>query len=541
MYNIYIDLKSEVLVKKYSSSFELQNKILSGVQKLADNVSTTLGPMGRNVIIYNKGQAPIITKDGVTVARSVHLKDEFENLGAQIVKQASGRTNSQAGDGTTTSTVLTRAMLESGFAGIENNHSVTSIKKGMDHAKELVLDHIRNISSSMKSLDDIRHVAYISSNGDDEITGIISQAVTTIGKGGSITIEEARSNNTTLDLMEGFSFDSGYAAQAFVNEERLNVCRLENPIFLLTDEKLEFVDQILPALEIAAREGRPFVIVADDIEGQALAALIMNTMRGSMKVAAIKAPRYGEERRQLMNDLAITLGAKYYSQIAGTGLASSQITLDDFGSAKSITIRKSDTTIVGGQGDPQNISDRLTSVESEISQETSEASLRVLLERKARLVSGIAVIRVGAPTEVEMVEKKHRFEDALEAVRSAQEEGYIPGGGLSLWGIAKALPAPPSSEGKSFEYGFNTVLSALTAPLQLLCKNAQVDLEEVTSKVVFNTETGEYCGFDFKQGRHVDMLKAGIIDPAKVTRCALENAVSVAGTLLTTNAAIVEE
>ena len=528
--------------KKYSNYCELQNKILSGVEKLAQNVATTLGPKGRNVIISNKGSSPIITKDGVTVAKSVDLEDPFENLGAQIVKQASARTNSEAGDGTTTSTVLTRSMLVHGFSGIEQNRSVSQIKMGMDCAKDLAIEQIRNISTSMRTIDDIEHVAFISSNGDREITNIITQAVTAIGKGGSITIEEARSNKTTLDLMEGFSFDSGYAAQAFVNDERSNSCRYENPIFLLTDERLEFVEQILPSLEIAAREGRPFVIIADDIEGQALAALIMNTVRGSMKVVAIKAPRYGEERRQIMHDLSVTLGAKYFTQIGGQGLAGSNISLDDFGSAKTIQIKKHSTTIVGGHGDPEGIQKRLASVQSEISQENSDVNLAILLERKNRLVSGIAVIRVGAPTEVEMVEKKHRLEDALEAVRSAQEEGYVPGGGTTLWGIAGELQLPDAdSKEDSFVYGFEVVRSALRAPLETLCSNAQSKKEEVFAGMLFDIEGETFIGYDFNAGLHVDMISSGIIDPAKVTRCALENAVSVAGTLLTTSAAIVEE
>lgn len=528
--------------KTYSNHCELQNKILNGVQKLAQNVATTLGPKGRNVIISNKGSAPIITKDGVTVARSVDLADPFENLGAQIVKQASARTNTEAGDGTTTSTVLTRSMLVHGYSGIEQNRSVSLIKMGMECAKDQAVQQIKEISTSMRTVEDIEHVAYISSNGDREITNILVRAITSIGKGGSISIEEARSNKTSLELMEGFSFDSGYAAQAFVNEERLNICKYENPIFLLTDERLEFVEQILPSLEIAARENRPFVIVADEIEGQALAALIMNTVRGSMKVAAIKAPRYGEERRQIMNDLAITLGAKYFTQIGGQGLANSQVTLNDFGSARSILIKKNSTTIIGGHGNPEEIQHRLDAVESEITQEDTDSLLEILLERKNRLVSGIAVIRVGAPTEVEMIEKKHRLEDALEAVRSAQEEGYVPGGGLALWGIANNIDLPDSERNEdSFVYGFEVVRSALRSPLETLCTNAQVKKEDVSTGLSFDVETSSYIGFDFAHDVHVDMIASGIIDPAKVTRCALENAVSVAGTLLTTSAAIVEE
>lgn len=529
---------------KYSSSFELREKLLSGVNKLSDTVASTLGPRGHNVIIRRSGHgAPIITKDGVTVANSISFEDHFEDLGAQVVKQATSKTNTEAGDGTTTSTVLTQAMLQGGFSILGENVSVSHLKAGMTNARNDAVALLKSFSREMSSIDDIRHVAYVSSNGDTEITDMICEAVSSIGKGGSITIEEARSNTTSLELLEGFSFDSGYAATAFVTDDRLNVCRYENPLFLITDERIETVDQILPSLEIAAREARPFIIIADDIEGQALAALIMNSVRGSMKVAAIKAPRYGEERRQIMSDLAVTVDAKYFNHHSGETLANTTISISDFGSARSILVRKGSTTIVGGTGDAAAITTRVSLIEDEVRMETSESVLRSLLERKNRLVSGIAVIKVGAPTELEMVEKKHRIEDALEAVRSAQEEGYIPGGGLSLFAASQTI-RPPDLEGThsdSYVLGYNVVKDALAAPMAKLCQNSSVDFEQIKSEFRYESGTDSFIGFDFSSECHVDMVSAGIIDPTKVARCAVENAVSVSSTLLSTSVAIIEQ
>lgn len=530
------------MTNQYSSSEQLKEKLLAGVNRLADIVSTTLGPKGHNVIIKKSSKVnPIITKDGVTVANSITFEDHFENLGAQVVKQATSKTNSQAGDGTTTSTVLTQAMLQNGFCLINDKVSVAHVKSGMEMARNDAISLLKSISRDMNSLSEIRHVAKVSSNGDKEITEMICEAVSSIGKGGSITIEEARSNRTTLSLLEGFSFDSGYAASAFVTDERLAVCKYENPLFLITDEKIDMVEQILPSLEIAAREGRPFIIIADEIEGQALAALIMNSIRGSMKVAAVKSPRYGEERRQLVRDLSIAVGAKYFNHGTGETLASSNVSLNDFGSAKSIVIRKGETTIVGGHGSSEDISDRLARIDSEIEQALDEDELRVLLERKNRLVSGIAVIHVGAPTELEMIEKKHRIEDALEAVRSAQEEGYVPGGGLSLHIAAKNISLDKEAVSEGYRVGYEIVKSSLTAPTKKLCQNSYLDYEEVSSGFQYDLESVKFVGFDFGQEVHVDMIEEGIIDPTKVTRCAIENAVSVASTLLSTSVAIVEE
>jgi len=524
--------------KQFSSAAELRQKILNGVNTLADNVSMTLGPKGRNVIIHRTGMQPLITKDGATVAKFVDLEDPFENIGAQLVKQASSRTNIDAGDGTTTSTILTRAFLREGIEGLTPDVSVADIKIGMTRALEYVKSSLSEVSKQISSLDDIRHVALVSSNGDDEIADIITTAVSSIGRGGSITIEEARSNKTSLDLLEGFKFDSGYAAQAFITDDRLAICRYENPVFLLTDSKLASLDEVLPALEIAARENRPFVIIADDVEGQALAALIMNSMRGTMKVAAVKSPKYGEERRQLMADLAASLGAKYFC--VGMGHSLKDVSLEDFGSAKSIEIKKNYTTIVGGMGPPDEIRARIEKIDSVMREESSMVELEVLQERKNRLVSGVAVIKVGAPTEVEMLEKKHRVEDALEAVRSAQQEGIIPGGGMMFYHLSEIINLTADEDSPGVRLGIDILRRGLKEPLQILAANAQIGLDEVLKNMHVDAPSGEFRGYDFYNLGHVDMFQAGIIDPAKVARCAVENAVSVASTLLTTNAAIVD-
>ena len=524
--------------KQFSSDDELRQKILKGVNTLADNVSATLGPKGRNVIIHRSGEKPLITKDGVTVAKFVDLEDPFENIGAQLVKQASHRTNLDAGDGTTTSTVLTRAFLREGAAILTPEVSVSNLKAGMTRALADVKAFLKSASQQVKSIDDIRHIALISSNGDAEIADIITTAVSSIGRGGSITIEEARSNKTSLDLLEGFKFDSGLAAQAFVTDERLAICRYDDPLFLLTDSKLNSLEEILPALEIAAREGRPFVLVADEIEGQALAALIMNTMRGTMKVAAVKSPKYGEERRQLMSDLAVSLGAKYFS--AGMGHSLREASLEDFGSARNIVISKNNTTIVGGLGHPEEIASRVEKVDALMNDEDSLVELESLQERKNRLVSGVAVIKVGAPTEVEMVEKKHRIEDALEAVRSAQQEGVIPGGGLMLYHISENISSAYADDPAGVRLGLDVVREGLKEPLRVLARNAQVDISDVVRGIDVDVEDRKFTGYNFYNLEHVDMIEQGIIDPTKVARCAIENAISVASTLLTTNAAIVE-
>ena len=513
---------------------ELRNKVLEGVNTLADYVATTLGPKGQNVLIQQKGKRPFVTKDGVTVAHHVNFEDPHVNAGAEVVKQVSAMTNAEAGDGTTTSTVLAREILNQANKHISSGTSPIEIKRGLELCLQEATEVIKEISSPISSADDIKHIATISANNDQVIGNLVATAVDKVGKNGTVTIEEARSLETSLDLVEGFRFDSGYAATAFVTDDRRAVCRYEDPIFLITDEKVSQVNQILPALEIAARENRPFVIVAEEVEGQALAALIMNTMRGSMKVAAVKAPRYGEERRAIMSDLAISTGAKFFQQSLGHNLT--EVSLTDFGKAASVEITKNTTTVVDGEGDYEKVDETIEKIKVEIQQTEDIHEASRLQERVTRLSSGVAIIRVGASSEVEMIEKKHRIEDALEAVRSAQQEGIVPGGGMTLLRVSNTItPNFPTEEQGA---ALSIFRKALEAPFRTMSLNAGLSPEVSILKV---ENVGTWDGINFSCGKVADLKVAGVLDPAKVTRCALKNAVSVAGTLLLTNHSIVEQ
>ncbi len=522
--------------KHYCSEEELREKLSEGIRVLSENVGSTLGPKGRNVIIRQKGGKPFITKDGVTVAKFVDLDDPAMDVAAQIVKEASAKTNIEAGDGTTTSTILAGAIFLAADQALNSSPpaNATDLKRGIDKAVAAVVQELNNRSRPISSKKDIAHIASLSANNDRVIGELISEAVDKVGKNGSITIREAKSVDTTLDLVEGFRFDSGYAAGAFVTDERRKVVNYDDPMFLITDSKLDRVEQILPALEIAARESRPFVIIADEIEGQALAALIMNTVRGSMKVVAVKAPRYGETRRSIMSDLALTTGARFFRKSEGDDL--SKPNLVDFGSSKSVEIGQSVTTIVGGEGNLAKIEEHIEDLKQDIKNEESIDECHRIQERITRLASGIAVIKVGAHTEVEMIEKKHRIEDALEAVRSAQLEGVVPGGGITLLSIARSLEVETDNRDQS--WGVEIVKEAICAPIVKMSENSGLDAHSVLSKL---REIEEHSiGMDFSTGELVDFFDSGIIDPAKVTRCALQNAASVAGTLITTNFAVLE-
>ena len=513
---------------------ELRNKVLDGVNTLADYVATTLGPKGQNVLIHQKDRRPFVTKDGVTVAHNVSFEDPHMNAGAEVVKQVSAMTNAEAGDGTTTSTVLAREILVQANKHIASGTSPIEIKRGLEQCLSEAVQVISEISQPISSAEDVKHIATISANNDVTIGSLVATAVDEVGKDGTVTIEEARSLETTLDLVEGFRFDSGYAATAFVTDERRGTCRYENPMFLITDTKVDQVNQILPALEIAARESRPFVIVAEEVEGQALAALIMNTMRGSMKVAAVKAPRYGEERRAIMSDLAISTGAKFFQQSMGHNLT--DVSLVDFGKAASVEITKNTTTVVDGEGDYEKVDETIEKIKVEIQQTDDIHEAGRLQDRVTRLSSGVAIIRVGASSEVEMIEKKHRIEDALEAVRSAQQEGIVPGGGMTLLRVSNTINPNFASEDQAS--AFPIFKRALEAPFRTMALNAGL----VPDVVMLRVEGAkDFEGVNFSTGETEDLKVSGVLDPAKVTRCALKNAVSVAGTLLLTNHSIVHE
>ena len=520
------------MTTKLENGWALRNKVLEGVNTLADYVAATLGPKGQNVLIQQKDKRPFITKDGVTVAQNISFEDPFMNAGAEVVKQVSAMTNSEAGDGTTTSTILARELLRQAHKHIESGVSPIEIKRGLEKCCEVACEGISDLAKPISSVEDIRHVATISANNDKVIGDLIATAVDKIGKNGSVSVEDAKSHETKLELVEGFKFQSGYTARAFVTDERRGLAKYDNPMFLITDSKVDQVNDILPALEVAAREGRPFIIIADEIEGQALAALIMNTIRGSMKVAAVKAPSYGEDRRGIMSDLAIATGAKFFQQSLGHKITEASLT--DFGQAASIEIAKNRTTIVDGEGDYEFIENRIEEIKNEINDTDDLHAAQRLQDRITRLSSGVAIIRVGANSEVELIEKKHRIEDALEAVNSAQQEGIVLGGGMTLLRISEAIDIEFDNEEQEVSLGI--FKNALQSPFITMAVNAGHN-PEVLRITMGDCEDME--GFNFLTGNKEDLFCSGVIDPAKVTRCALKNAVSVAGTLLLTNHSIV--
>lgn len=521
--------------RAYDDNQTLQQRIINGANKLADNVASTLGPRGRNVLLQEAGQTPFITKDGVTVAAFVECTDPFENAAAQIIKQAADETNNEAGDGTTTATVLARAILRASQKLVASGVSPVELQRGIHIAAKEVANNLTAMATPIKSLDDIRHIATISANNDTTIGGLIATAIDRIGHDGSITIEESRSLDTSIELAEGFKIEAGYCAGAFVTDERRALMHHDDPLLLVTDYKISAVEEILPLLETVARESRPLIIVAEEVEGQALAALIMNAMRGTLRVAAINAPAYGEERRNILDDLAISVGATFVSREAGLKLKDVQ--MQDLGSAKFIESSKHHTTVVGGTCDASQVDERISSLKATMEGTDDLERCRLHQNRITRLASGVAVIRVGGATEVEMTEKKHRIEDALEAVRSAQEEGIIPGGGLALLKASRSLCIVTDGPGGDQALGAVIIQEACEAPLRQMAFNAGVSGDIIMEKVL---EAGTDLGWDFRNNEMVDLVKHGIIDPVKVTKTALKNAASCAGTLITTNFGIIQ-
>jgi len=524
-------------MKQYNNSQTLRQSLEEGIRIVAENVASTLGPKGRTVILHQKGKNPITTKDGVTVAKFIDLEDPFQNTGAQIVKQAAEKTNQEAGDGTTTTTVLTYAMYREAQKYLTAGAPPIELKKGMELAIEHLVKQIEDTATPIKSIDDVQNIATIAANGDETIGKLVAKAIDLAGKDGSVTIEEARSLETSLELVEGFRFNSGYLATAFINNDQRALVRYDNPLVMVTDEKIENVEDMLPALEIAARESRPFVIVAENIEGQALASLIMNAMRGTMRVCGIKAPNYGEERRNTLKDLAISVGATLVSRESGVRLK--DVKLTHFGEVKKLEATKNITTMVGGAGEMEVVEREIEKLKAIMQDTESIRECEQIQERITRLASGVSVIRVGAATEIEMIEKRHRIEDALESVRSAQLEGILPGGGSFL--AQHSINLFDNVKEKTLndwqELGVKIVQQAIREPLRQMCRNAGESADLILSQV--EQEEPNY-GYDFKLSVVVNVLDSGIIDPARVTRCALQNAVSVAGTLITSNYAIVE-
>lgn len=519
--------------RAYESHDSLQQKIIKGANVLADNVASTLGPKGRNVLLQEKGKEPFITKDGVTVAHFVAFEDPFENAGAQIIRQAAIQTNNDAGDGTTTATVLARAILQEAQKYILAGISPIELQRGLIIATKEVVENLSRDAKPIQSIEDIQHIASISANNDKAIGELIAMAVERVGQDGSITIEESRSLETSLDITEGFKLKAGYCAGAFITDERRAAMHHEEPLILVTDQKITTVEQILPVLEMVAREGRPLIIISEDIEGQALAALIMNAMRGTMKIAAIKAPFYGEERRHLLDDLAVSVGAAFVTRESGLKIA--DVKLAHLGTAKFVESTKYITTFVGGGADFEMIEERIASLKSLIEQTESLQKCEKIQERVSRLSSGVAVIRVGGATEVEMTEKKHRIEDALEAVKSAQEEGIVRGGGAALLRASSCLCLKTESSDQAMAGAI--IQDACRAPIQQMAINAGASPDIIIEKVM---QADHDSGWDFRSGELTNLYESGIVDPVKVTRTALQNAASCAGALITTKFGIIQ-
>ncbi|ABC75928.1 chaperonin GroEL [Syntrophus aciditrophicus] len=510
-----------------------RDKVMKGVDTLANAVKVTLGPRGRNVVIEKAWGGPTITKDGVTVAKEIELEDKFENMGAQMVREVASKTSDMAGDGTTTATILAQAIYREGTKLAAAGMNPMSLKRGIDKSVQLVIDELKKISKDIRDKKEITQVGTISANNDNTIGEIISEAMEKVGKEGVITVEEAKGMETTLEIVEGMQFDRGYVSPYFVTDPEKMEVVMEDPYILLYDKKISVMQDLVPILEQIARSGRPMLIVSEDLEGEALATLVVNNIRGTLKCAAVKAPGFGDRRKAMLEDIAILTGGKVVSEELGIKLDS--ITLTDLGTCKRLHITKDNTTIVDGAGSQADIEGRVKQIRTQIEETTSDYDREKLQERLAKLVGGVAVIKVGAATEIEMKEKKARVEDALHATRAAVEEGIVPGGGVAL---LRTLPALAGMDLPDDERpGLNIVKRAVEEPMRQIAANAGFEGSIVVEKVKENT--GNF-GFNADTEKYVDMMEAGIIDPTKVVRFALQNAASVASLLLTTEAMIAE-
>jgi len=510
-----------------------RDKVMKGVDTLANAVKVTLGPRGRNVVIEKAWGGPTITKDGVTVAKEIELEDKFENMGAQMVREVASKTSDMAGDGTTTATILAQAIYREGTKLAAAGMNPMSLKRGIDKSVQLVIDELKKISKDIRDKKEITQVGTISANNDNTIGEIISEAMEKVGKEGVITVEEAKGMETTLEIVEGMQFDRGYVSPYFVTDPEKMEVVMDDPYILLYDKKISVMQDLVPILEQIARSGRPMLIVSEDLEGEALATLVVNNIRGTLKCAAVKAPGFGDRRKAMLEDIAILTGGKVVSEELGIKLDS--ITLTDLGTCKRLHITKDNTTIVDGAGSQADIEGRVKQIRAQIEETTSDYDREKLQERLAKLVGGVAVIKVGAATEIEMKEKKARVEDALHATRAAVEEGIVPGGGVAL---LRTLPALAGMDLPDDERpGLNIVKRAVEEPMRQIAANAGFEGSIVVEKVKENT--GNF-GFNADTEKYVDMMEAGIIDPTKVVRFALQNAASVASLLLTTEAMIAE-
>ena len=521
------------MAKEITYSEEARQALLRGVNKLANAVKITLGPRGRNVVLEKKFGAPQMTKDGVTVAKEIDLEDPIENMGAQMVKEVASKTSDVAGDGTTTATVLAQAIFREGIKSVTAGMNPMSIKRGIDRAVEEIIKKIQDLSKPVEGAS-IAQVGTISANNDAKIGNIIAEAMEKVGKDGVITVEEAKSMETYLEVVEGMQFDRGYLSPYFVTDPERLECELDDPLVLLHEKKISSMKDLLPILEQVAKLGRALLIVAEDVEGEALATLVVNRLRGTIKVAAVKAPGFGDRRKAMLQDIAVLTGGKVISEDLGIKLEN--VKLDDLGQAKRISIDKDNTTIVEGKGSTEDIEGRVKQIRTQIEETTSDYDREKLQERLAKLVGGVAVIKVGAATEVEMKEKKARVEDAMHATKAAVEEGIVPGGGVTLLRCSESL-ADLKVEDEEEAVGVRIVRRALEEPLRMIAHNAGFDGSIVVEKVRENE--GDF-GFNAQTLEYENLVASGIIDPAKVVRSAVENASSIAGLLITTEAMISE-
>ena len=514
---------------------DARDRMLQGVNILANAVKVTLGPKGRNVVIEKSFGAPRSTKDGVSVAKEIELSDKFQNLGAQLIREVASKTNDKAGDGTTTATVLAQAIVQEGLKSVSSGRNPQDLKRGIDKAVTAVVASIKASSKKVTTNDEIAQVGTISANGDVEVGKMIAEAMAKVGNEGVITVEEAKTAETELAVVEGMQFDRGYLSPYFItNPDKMEV-QLEDPQILLFEKKLSSLQPLLPVLEAVVQSGRPLLIIAEDIEGEALATLVVNKLRGGLRVAAVKAPGFGDRRKAMLEDIAILTGGTVISEDLGIKLEN--VALTDLGRAKKVTITKDDTTIVSGSGEKEGIDARIGQIKQQIADSTSDYDKEKLQERLAKLAGGVAVVRVGGSTEVEVKEKKDRVDDALNATRAAVEEGIVPGGGIALLKASLAL-ADMKGDNDDQTAGINIIRRALQAPIRQIVENAGVEGSIVVGKVLENSSAN--FGYNAQTEEYGDLVAQGVIDPAKVVRTALQDAASVAGLLITTEAAIVE-
>ena len=521
------------MAKQIKFDADARQKILAGVEKLSAAVTSTLGPSGRNVILDKKFGSPQITKDGVTVAKEIELADPFENMGAQMVREVASKTNDVAGDGTTTATLLAESIYREGLKNITAGANPMALKRGIDKATDALVDAIAKLAKKVKSAEEIAQVATLSANGEEAIGNIISEAMDKVGKDGTITVEEAKTLETTLDVVEGMQFDKGYLSPYFVTDPEEMECVLENPYILLFEKKISNLQDMLPVLQSVAKTGKPLMIIAEDVEGEALATLVVNKLRGSFQVCAVKAPGFGDRRKAILEDIAILTGGKLISEDLGIKLEN--VTIDMLGSAAKVTVDKDNTTIVKGKGKSADISARVALIKRQIEETTSDYDREKLQERLAKLAGGVAIIKVGAATEAAMKEKKDRVDDALHATRAAVEEGIVPGGGVAYLRCQKAVEDLELTGDE--KVGANIIARAIEAPLRKLVNNAGQE-----AALVIATVKGKKGaeGYNVRTGEYGDLLKCGVVDPAKVTRSALQNAASIAGLLLTTDCMVTD-